>query len=163
LPELLSPRARRTQRLASAQAQVGLALGGEGGAARLLQRLAMPTSADTVLRLVRGLPLPTVEAPRIVGVDDWALKKGQTYGTILVDLEARRVVDLLPERAALPVAGWLEAHPSIEAVVRDRSSEYGRAEPPWAPPKPSRWPTAGTCSITCARCWADGRPAFMGG
>jgi hypothetical protein len=63
------------------------------------------------------------EAPRIVGIDDWALKKGQTYGTILVDWEARRVIDLLPERAALPVAGWLEAHPSIQAVVRDRSSE----------------------------------------
>jgi transposase len=132
LPELLIARARRTQRLATAQAQVGLALGGEA-AARLLQRLAMPTSADTVLRLVRGLPLPTAEAPRIVGVDDWALKKGQTYGTILVDLEARRVVDLLPERAALPVAKWLEAHPTIEAVVRDRSSEYGRAATLGAP------------------------------
>ena len=132
LPGLLNRQARRTQRLASAQAQVGIALGGEA-AARLLQRLAMPTSADTVLRLVRGLPLPTLEAPRIVGVDDWALKKGQTYGTILVDLETRRVIDLLPERAALPVAGWLEAHPSIEAVVRDRSSEYGRAATLGAP------------------------------
>ena len=93
----------------------------------------LPTSADTGLRLVRSLPLPTAEAPRVVGVDDWALKKGQTYGTILVDLERRRVVDLLPERAALPVAGWLQAHPSIEAVVRDRSSEYGRAATLGAP------------------------------
>jgi transposase len=132
LPALLTPRARRTQRLATAQAHVGIALGGEASA-RLLHRLAMPASADTVLRLVRGLPLPAVEAPRIVGVDDWALKKGQTYGTILVDLEARRVVDLLPERAALPVARWLEGHPSIELVVRDRSSEYARSATLGAP------------------------------
>ena len=118
LPGLLNPRARRTQRLASAQAHVGIALGGEA-AARLLHRLAMPTSADTVLRLVRGLPLPTAEPPRIVGVDDWAFRKGQTYGTILVDVEARRGVDLLPERTAPALASWLQAHPSIEAVVRD--------------------------------------------
>src|SRR5690349_9813939 len=78
LPALLSPRARRTRRLATAQAQVGVTCGGEAGA-RLLQRLAMPTSADTVLRLVRALPLPANETPRVVGVDDWALKKGQTY------------------------------------------------------------------------------------
>jgi transposase len=132
LPGLLNPRARRTQRLATAQAHVGIALGGEAGA-RLLHRLAMPTSADTVLRLVRGLPLPTVEAPRVVGVDDWALKKGLTYGTILVDLEARRVVDLLPERTAPALARWLEGHPTIEAIVRDRSSEYGRGATLGAP------------------------------
>jgi transposase len=111
---------------------VGIALSGEA-AARLLQRLAMPTSADTVLRLVRALPLPEAEAPRVLGVDDWALKKGPTYGTILVDLAARRVVDLLPERTAPALAGWLEAHPTIEAVVRERSSEYGRGATLGAP------------------------------
>src|SRR5689334_4792069 len=155
LPELLTPRARRTRRLATAQAHVGIAVGGEA-AARLLQRLAMPTSADTVLRLVRGLPLPTFEAPRIVGIDDWALKKGQTYGTILVDLEARRVVDLLPERAALPVAKWLEGHPTIEAIVRDSFQRSMPGVPRWAPPKPPGSLTAGTCSTTCGRCSADG-------
>jgi transposase len=113
LPELLSPRARRTQRLATAQGQVGVACGGEAGA-RLLQRLAMPTSADTVLRLVRALPLPDAETPRVVGVDDWALKKGQTYGTILVDLESRRVADLLPDRTAPTLAAWLQARGSVE-------------------------------------------------
>jgi transposase len=132
LPELLSPRARRTQRLATAQAQVGIALGGEA-AARLLQRLAMATSADTVLRLVRSLPLPTLEAPRIVGVDDWALKKGQTYGTILVDLEARRVADLLPDRTALTLATWLQERSSVEVIARDRSSEYARGATLGAP------------------------------
>ena len=73
LPELLGPYARRTRRLAKAQGRVGVALGGEGGA-RLLQHLSMPASADTVLRLVRGLPLPEQEPPRVVGVDDWAAR-----------------------------------------------------------------------------------------
>ena len=99
LPELLGPRARRTRRLAEAQGRVGAALGGEGGA-RLLRHLAMPASADTVLRLVRGLPPPEPEPPRVVGVDDWAVRKGRTYGTILVDLERRRTLDLLPDRTA---------------------------------------------------------------
>src|SRR5215211_5516959 len=75
LPELIRPHARRTSRLAQAQARVGVALGGEGSA-RLLQHLAMPASADTVLRLIRNLPLPEPEPPRVVGVDDWALRKG---------------------------------------------------------------------------------------
>src|SRR3954447_20757728 len=95
LPELIRPHARRTCRLAEAQARVGAALGGEGGA-RLLQHLAMPASADTVLRLIRNLPLPEPEPPRVVVVDDWALRKGRTYGSIVVDLERRRVLDLLP-------------------------------------------------------------------
>jgi transposase len=131
-PDLLAPWARRTRRLATAQGQVGVACGGEAGA-RLLQRLAMPTSADTVLRLVRSLPLPTVEAPRIVGVDDWALKKGHTYGTILVDLETRRVADLLPDRTAPTLAAWLQARGSVEVIARDRSSEYARGATLGAP------------------------------
>ena len=89
LPNLLAPRARRTRRLATAQGTVGVTCGGEAGA-RLLHRLGMPASADTVLRLVRAIPLPECATPRVLGVDDWALKKGQTYGTILVDLEVRR-------------------------------------------------------------------------
>jgi len=132
LPELLSPRARRTQRLATAQGRAGVACGGEAGA-RLLQQLAMPTSADTVLRLVRGLPLPTAEAPRVVGVDEWALTKGQRYGTILVDLEKRRVADLLPERSASALAAWLQERGSVEVIARDRSGEYARGATLGAP------------------------------
>ncbi len=103
LPELVLPHARRTCRLATAQGQVGVALGG-GAGARLLRRLAMPTSADTVLRLVRHIPLPEVDAPRVVAVDDWAIRKGRTYGTIVVDLERRRVADLLPNRTTATTA-----------------------------------------------------------
>ena len=126
LPGLLGPRARRTGRLAEAQGRVGVALGGEAGA-RLLRRLAMPASADTVLRLVRALPLPEPEPPRVVGVDDWALRKGRSYGTILVDLERRRVLDLLPDRTAETLAEWLRHRPGIEVVARDRSTEYAAA------------------------------------
>ncbi len=93
---------------------------------RLLRHLAMPASTDTVLRLVHRLPLPAQEPPRIVGVDDWAIRKRCTYGTVVVDLERRRVLDLLPDRTAETLAGWLRAQPAIEAVARDRSTEYAR-------------------------------------
>jgi len=96
LPELVATHARRAARLAEAQGQVGVALGGEA-AARLLHRLAMPASSDTVLRLVRGLPLPAPEPPRVVAVDDWAIRKARTYGTIEMRLERRRAIDLLAE------------------------------------------------------------------
>src|SRR4051812_20643292 len=125
LPELIRPHARRTGRLAQAQARVGVALGGEGSA-RLLQHLAMPASADTVLRLIRNLPLPEPEPPRAVGVDDWALRKGRTYGTIVVDLDRRRVLDLLPDRTAETLADWLRGQPQIAVVARARSTEYAR-------------------------------------
>ena len=125
LPELIRPHARRTCRLAEAHARVGTALGGEGGA-RLLQHLAMPASADTVLRLIRKLPLPEPEPPRVVVVDDWALRKGRTYGSIVVDLERRRVLDLLPDRTAETLADWLRRRPQITVVARDRSTEYAR-------------------------------------
>src|SRR4051812_44168005 len=125
LPELIRPHARGTGRLAQAQARVGAALGGEGSA-RLLQHLAMPASADTVLRLIRNLPLPEPERPRVVGVDDWALRKGRPYGSIVVDLDRRRVLDLLPDRTAETLADWLRRQPQIAVVARDRSTEYAR-------------------------------------
>ena len=125
LPGLIAPHAHRTLRLAAAQGRVGVALGGEA-AGRMLRHLGMPASGDTVLRLVRRLPLPRCPAPRILGVDDWALRKGATYGTILVDLERHRVVDLLPDRSAPTLADWLRRHRGIRAVARDRSSEYAR-------------------------------------
>jgi hypothetical protein len=125
LPGLVAPRAQRTRRLADAQGRVGVALGGAAGA-RLLDHLSMPASSATVLRLMRGLPLPRRAAPRVLGVDDWAWRKGRSYGTILVDLERRQVVDLLPDRSAATLAEWLRRRRSIRTVARDRSTEYAR-------------------------------------
>ena len=125
LPELVAAHSRRTCRLAAAQARVGAALGGNAGS-RLLHHLAMPASADTVLRLVGRLPLPAQEPPRIVGVDDWAIRKRCAYGTVVVDLERRRVLDLLPDRTAETLAEWLRGRPGIKAIARERSTEYAR-------------------------------------
>ena len=123
LPKLAMPFARRTCRLAAAQGQTGLALGGEASA-RLLAGLSMPVSADTVLRLVKATPLPDQPAPRVVGVDDWAKRKGRSYGTIIVDLKRHRVVDLLPGRTAAILSDWLQQRPATAVVARDRSTEY---------------------------------------
>ena len=126
LPDLVLPHAGRTRRLAEAQGRVGVALGGEAGA-RLLRHLAMPTSADTVLRLIRRMPLPEPEELRILAVDDWAIRKGRTYGTVVVNLERRRMADLLPDRTSATVAEWLRQRPGVAVIARDRSTEYVRA------------------------------------
>lgn len=84
----------------------------------------MPTSADTLLRLVCAAPPPAIEPPQVLGIDDWAWKKATRYGTILCDLERHRVVDLLPDRSADTVATWLRSHPSVALIARDRSDLY---------------------------------------
>lgn len=122
-PDLVIPYARRTNRLAIRQCQAGLEHGGEA-AARTLTNLAMPVSADTVLRLVRAKSVQAMPTPRVLGIDDWAWCKGQRYGTILVDLERHCPVDLLADRSAQTVADWLKAHPGVEIISRDRAKEY---------------------------------------
>jgi transposase len=123
LPDLIATYARKTHRLITALRAIGLALGGNAGA-RLTARLSLPVSAATMLRLVRATPLPHARAPRAVGVDEWAWRRGHRYGTILVDLASHRVVDLLPDRSAASVAAWLAQHPTITTVCRDRSDLY---------------------------------------
>jgi transposase len=122
-PGVVAPYARRTQRLASQQQHVAIESSGEAGA-RILGKVAMPVSPDTLIRLVRKAPEPTPEPPRVLGLDDWAKKKGQSYGTILVDLERRRTIDVLPDRSAAAVEQWLADHPGVEIITRDRSGEY---------------------------------------
>ena len=132
LPHLLGRHAQRTRRLAKAHVQTALALGG-APAARLLSHLAIPASPTMLLQAIRRLPLPVRGRPSVVGVDDWALRKGRTYGTILVDLERRRPLDLLPDRSAATLAAWLRREPQIRVVARDRSTEYARGAAMSAP------------------------------
>jgi transposase len=123
VPGLALRFARRTTRLATEQRHLGLEVGGEPGT-RLARRQGMPVSADTLLRLARRatpVPAPT---PRHLGIDDFALRKGQIYGTIFVDLDTHRPVDLKPDRSAQVVEQWLKEHPGVELISRDRSNEY---------------------------------------
>lgn len=125
LPEVVETYARKTNRLDTALTWLALALGGEAGA-RTAERLRMKISSATLLRLIRrfadGQPSsPTVTEPKITGVDDWAWRKGCTYRTLIVDLEERKVIDLLPDREAATLTDWLFARPSVEMVARDRS------------------------------------------
>jgi transposase len=124
--------ARRTARLGSVQCQLGFALGGEAGA-RLAGRLTMPASPDTLLRLVHRAVVPLPPTPRVLAVDDWAWRRGQNYGSILVDLERNKVVDLLPDRETDTLSAWLRRHGGIEIVARDRAGAYGDAVRQGAP------------------------------
>lgn len=132
LPAIVRPRVRGTARLRAAHQHLALALGGEPGA-RLSRHLAMPVSGDTLLRLIRAAGREPSPPPRVVGIDDWAWRRGQRYGTILCDLERNRVLDVLPDRRAESVAAWLKRHPDIEIVARDRAGLYAEGARQGAP------------------------------
>jgi transposase len=132
MPSLLRPHAQRTMRLQGALQQLGLALGGEAGA-RLSNQFAVPTSPDSLLRLIRQAEQPPQQPAKIIGIDDWAYKRRLRYGTLICDLETRRPVDLLPDRSVQTVCTWLEQHPEVEVISRDRWSEYATAAHKGAP------------------------------
>jgi transposase len=123
LPHVVAPSARKTHRLITVLQSIAIALGGQAGA-RFAARLQLPVSATTLLRLMRAAPIRPMPAPKAVGIDEWAWRRGHRYGTILVDLASHCVVDLLPERSAATVAAWLAQHPTITVVCRDRSPLY---------------------------------------
>lgn len=132
LPELCRPHAQRTLRLQKALSQLGLAAGGQAGT-RLGSELGLSGSRDTILRLVRQHRLPDPPKSRIIGLDDWARKRRLRYGTLICDLERGLPIDLLPDRSAETVSAWLKAHPHVDIVSRDGSSEYASAIKKGAP------------------------------
>jgi transposase len=111
---------------------IGLTLGGRPGS-RHCVRLAMPTSRITLLRLVRALPDRSVAAPRVLGVDEFALRRGRRYGTILVDAHAHQVIDLLEDPSSDALVEWMAHHPGSKVICRDRDGVYASAARRGAP------------------------------
>jgi transposase len=131
-PELVQRYARMTNRLIEALQSVGVITNG-ADAAQIASSFGVPTTAKTIIRRVLQLPLPSEGSVYKVGIDEWAWKKGHRYGTILVDLEKRRVVQLLADRSVETSKAWLRKHSEIDLVSRDRGKIFRQAATEGAP------------------------------
>jgi len=126
LGEQIHAYARRTARCATELQAIGLALGGKAGV-RLAQLLGLSVSAETLLRLIRSIEIPESTTPHVLGETIFALRKGETSGTLLADLERLHPLELLPDREKAPLSTWLKAHPGVQAVSRDHAGAYAEA------------------------------------
>lgn len=150
LPKVVRSYARQTVRLNSALTLLAFALGGEAGA-RTASDLSLTVGGDTLLRRIRYNSLKTtgsVKTPRVLGVDDFSFRRGISFGTIPVDLEQRKPVDLLPDREAETLRVWLDGHPGVEIISRDRSGAYADGARGAAHLTPFKLPTAFICCKT---------------
>ncbi len=168
LPAVAARYARKTSRLAEALRELAYLAGGEA-AARIARPFGLLVSPDALLlHLRRCSPQPASPAPRVLGVDDFAFRKGHRYGTILVDLERRRLVDLLPNRSRESLTTWLKRHPGIEVISRDRASAYAEGAALGAPKAEqvadpvTAGDRAGTCCIISGKRWSVSPPSTTG-
>src|SRR5256886_1219900 len=132
LPDFVEPWARTTLRFCQQITSIGLATCGKGGK-KLAARLGMQTSRNTILRRIMELPDPSLRSVVFLGIDDFSFRRGYRFGTILVNLESHRVVDLLPDRQAETAAQWMRHQPDLAVVSRDRGGEYASAAREGAP------------------------------
>jgi transposase len=132
LLEVVAPSARRSLRLANEQRQLGLQVGG-AVAARTAQRQGMKASPSTILRLIRRTQLPERLTPKLLGVDEWAYRKRLDFKTILVDLNTNQPLELLPDASATTFASWLQNHPGVEVIARDRAGTFAEGARQGAP------------------------------
>src|SRR5512135_1947041 len=116
LPGLVQSYARMTTRLIALVPFLGLVAGGQMGT-RLADRVGIATASSTLLRQLMQLPAPVRRTVRVLGIDDFAWKKRFTSGTIFVDLERRKIIDVLADRESATVEAWLQKHPEVELVI----------------------------------------------